>query len=64
MSMAQLTAPADSDLASGEALSQFGQSASTSLEEAFTGLVEQYSSLAFNVALRMLHDPTDAEDAA
>ncbi len=64
MSMAQLTVPADYSLASGEVLSQLGQSASTSLEAAFTELVEQYSSLAFNVALRMLHDPTDAEDAA
>ena len=66
MSTAQLTRPfsPDYNLGKGEMNSQLGQATSTSLEDAFTELVEQYSSLAFNVALRMLHDPTDAEDAA
>ena len=34
-----------------------------SLEEAFNEMVEKYSSLAYNVALRMLRRPEDAEDA-
>lgn len=32
-------------------------------EQAFVEVVEQYSDLAYNVALRMLHNPADAEDA-
>ena len=32
-------------------------------EEAFVEIVERYSELAYNVALRMLHNTADAEDA-
>ena len=33
------------------------------LEEQFTEIVEAYSSIAYNIALRMLRNPADAEDA-
>ena len=33
------------------------------LEEQFTEIVEAYSSMAYNIALRMLRNPADAEDA-
>ena len=33
------------------------------LEEQFNGMVEAYSSMAYNIALRMLRNTADAEDA-
>ena len=39
------------------------ESAPVDLEQQFTGIVEQYSDLAYSVAFRMLRNAEDAEDA-
>ncbi|MFQ6026431.1 MAG: RNA polymerase sigma factor [Dehalococcoidia bacterium] len=65
MTTAQLTAsnisgailPEDAEMATME------QQEFVPSDAAFTAMVEQYSDLAYNVALRMLRNPDDAEDA-
>ena len=39
------------------------QNASRTREEEFSDMLETYSGMAYNIALRMLHNPADAEDA-
>ena len=39
------------------------QNAGVTPEKTFSDLVEQYSSMAYNISLRMLRNPEDAEDA-
>jgi len=44
-------------------LRSFKQETQAAMEESFDALVEQYSAKAYNIALRMLRNPPDAEDA-
>ena len=47
----------------GNSVSDRQEQAQFETEQAFVEVVEQYSELAYNVALRMLRNPADAEDA-
>ena len=65
MTTAQATATMtlNSNVPQEAVMTSFAQQSATELELSFTDVVEQYWDLAFNVALRMLHNPADAEDA-
>lgn len=54
----------DTDFLEGEhSATSLKRDASRAKEEEFSDLLETYSGMAYNIALRMLHNPADAEDA-
>ena len=65
MTVAQMprTIESDTSLSEGPVMTNFQQGVVRTTEEIFSDIVETYSNAAYNIALRMLRNTADAEDA-
>ena len=65
MTVAQMprTIESDATFSGGTVMTNFRQGVSRTAAEEFCDIVETYSDTAYNIALRMLHNTADAEDA-
>ena len=57
------TIESNATFSEGPVMTSFQQGVSRTIEEEFCEIVERYTDSAYQIAFRMLHNATDAEDA-